>query len=299
MGGAILRNLLVGGACLGIIMTSFLYWKIHDVPPKAQPPVKPAANPYQSAVVASGIIEAVKENISIGTPVSGIVKKVFVKVSDPVKQGDPLFELDDRELSGRLAVQQANVLVSEANLTRLKDQLARLKAVKDPRAVSQEEVRTRENDVAVAEAQLKQSIAQVEDTKLLLERLIVDAPQDGLILKNDVRVGEYLQAGSTKPFMLLGNVDQLQVRVDVDEQNTFRIRSNLPAVAFLKNNTSYTIPLSFVRIEPYVIPKVSLTGDSQERVDTRVLQLIYSFDNNQDIPIFVGQQVDVFIDTAA
>ena len=43
-------------------------------------------------------------------------------------------------------------------------------------------------------------------------------------------------------------------------------------------------PLHFVRFEPYVIPKESLTGDTTERVDTRVLQVIYSFDRG-DMPI--------------
>ncbi len=51
----------------------------------------------------------------------------------------------------------------------------------------------------------------------------------------------------------------------------------------------------FVRFEPYVVPKQSLTGDTTERVDTRVLQVIYNCDRG-DMPIFVGQQMDVFID---
>jgi HlyD family secretion protein len=50
-----------------------------------------------------------------------------------------------------------------------------------------------------------------------------------------------------------------------------------------------------VRFEPCVVPKKSLTGDSTERVDTRVLQVIFSFTQG-DLPIFVGQQMDVFID---
>ena len=54
------------------------------------------------------------------------------------------------------------------------------------------------------------------------------------------------------------------------------------------------MPLRFVRIEPYVVPKRSLTGDSLERVDTRVLQVIYEF-QRPSFPIYVGQQVDVFI----
>lgn len=54
-------------------------------------------------------------------------------------------------------------------------------------------------------------------------------------------------------------------------------------------------PLVFVRIEPFVVPKKSLTGDSTERVDTRVLQIIYRVEGDM-LPLFVGQQMDVFID---
>ena len=54
-------------------------------------------------------------------------------------------------------------------------------------------------------------------------------------------------------------------------------------------------PCSFVRFEPFVVPKRSLTGDSTERVDTRVLQVIYRVERD-DLPLFVGQQLDVFIE---
>jgi hypothetical protein len=58
------------------------------------------------------------------------------------------------------------------------------------------------------------------------------------------------------------------------------------------------IPLTFVRIEPYVVPKKSLTGENTERVDTRVLQIIYRFDR-PPFPVYAGQQVDVFIERRA
>ena len=57
----------------------------------------------------------------------------------------------------------------------------------------------------------------------------------------------------------------------------------------LRGNPEISVPLTFVRFEPYVLAKRSLTGDTTERVDTRVLQAIYEF------AAFVGQQVDVFI----
>jgi hypothetical protein len=62
----------------------------------------------------------------------------------------------------------------------------------------------------------------------------------------------------------------------------------------LRGNPAISAPLRFARFEPYVLPKRSLTGDTTERVNTRVLHAIYEFPPNE-FPAFVGQQVDVFI----
>jgi hypothetical protein len=65
----------------------------------------------------------------------------------------------------------------------------------------------------------------------------------------------------------------------------------------VRGNAHLQTPLTFVRFEPFVVPKTSLTGASNERVDTRVLQIIYRVDRD-DLPVFVGQQMDVFIEGA-
>jgi len=92
----------------------------------------------------------------------------------------------------------------------------------------------------------------------------------------------------------MGSVDPLHIRVDIDETETWRVRPGRSAVARLRGNPGISVPLSFVRFEPYVLPKRSLTGATTERVDTRVLQAIYEFAPSE-FPAFVGQQVDVFI----
>ena len=87
------------------------------------------------------------------------------------------------------------------------------------------------------------------------------------------------------------------MRADVYEQNAARLQPGQAATAYLKGDTNEPIELRFVRIEPYVVPKVSLTGASTERVDTRVLQVIYSFERPENHPVYVGQQVDLFVRT--
>jgi HlyD family secretion protein len=87
----------------------------------------------------------------------------------------------------------------------------------------------------------------------------------------------------------------LHIRVDVDEHEAWRVRPQAKANAAVRGNAELTTALTFVRFEPFVVPKRSLTGDSTERVDTRVLQVIYRIDD-ESLPLYVGQQMDVFID---
>jgi hypothetical protein len=97
------------------------------------------------------------------------------------------------------------------------------------------------------------------------------------------------------PLVLFGSVEPLHLRVDIDEHEASRVRPDSPAVALVRGAPATRTKLEFVRFEPYVIPKRSLTGDSTERVDTRVLQVIYRFERGE-LPVFVGQQMDVFIE---
>jgi len=282
-------------AAAGTGATIMLVAHLNGQSPVKGPPIDPSPKPYATSVAASGIIEALRENVSIGVPEAGLVSKVHVKVWDAVTEGQPLFTLDDREIRAQLVVNEANAAVAEATLHRLEDQLARLRRVNDPRAVSAEEVRTKENDVRVAHAQLEAAKAQVAQNRVRLERITVLAPRDGTILQVNIRPGEYASATPKTAPLVLGDLDRLQVRADVDEQNAPRLQAGQKATAYLKGDTTQPIQLSFVRIEPYVVPKVSLTGSSTERVDTRVLQVIYSFERPQDRPVYVGQQVDLFV----
>lgn len=282
-------------AIAGIGATAVMASRMSTPAPTPPPPIEPSPKPYEVSVAASGIIEALSENVSIGVPEQGLVTKVHVKVWDSVKKGQPLFTLDERDLKAQLAVNEANAAVADAELWRLVDQLKRLQSVKDPRAVSQDEVRTKDHDVQVAVAQLQAAQAQVQQNKVQLERLIIRAPRDGTILQVNLRPGEYASLTPKSAAMVLGDVEHLQVRADVDEQNAPRLQPGQTATAYVKGDTTQPIELRFVRIEPYVVPKVSLTGSSTERVDTRVLQVIYSFERPADRPLYVGQQVDLFV----
>ena len=263
----------------------------------AAPPVSAAPkSPYKEFVAGSGIIEASTENIAVGTTVPGIVARIYVEIGSKVRTGSPLFTIDDRTQVADLTLRETAVKVAEAQLADAKETLAFNTGLVDKAAVSIEDTTKRRNAVRIAEALLEQARAQRAASMTELDKLTVRAPVDGQVLQLKVHLGEFAPTGVlSTPLVLIGNVDTVQVRVDVDENDAWRIKAGAAATGCLRGNKDITTPLKFVRFEPYVVPKKSLTGDSTERVDTRVLQVIYSFDRGE-LPIFVGQQMDVFID---
>lgn len=277
------------------------------IPP---PPITPPAKPFPRSIGASGLVEARRENTLVGVPVAGLVQAVRVAVWDRVEAGAVLLELDDRELRAALRTQEAQVAVAEAQvvaaqaiLRRVRDSLARTERLGKDAVVAAEVLETARHEAAVAAAQVAVAEAQraavratLAQTGSLLERLVVRAPIAGTILQVNVRAGEWVAANPAAPPLVLGDITEVQVRADVDEQVAPRVRAGARAVGYLKGERTQPIAMEFVRIEPLVIPKRSLTGASTERVDTRVLQVIYRFPPQLGRPVYVGQQVDLFIE---
>jgi len=304
----LLKRLSLWLALGGILFTIWTLRAAGQREPMPQPIEPPPTSSYERTVAASGIIEAVNENVRIAPPVAGLITKMFVVVGDQVEAEAPLLQLDGRELRAQLGAREAAIPPARARIAeqryRVEDldvQYKRLQAVHDRRAVSEDDLKRTWYGLEMAKralirnvADLEQAIAQRDETKALLERLTVRAPRAGTVLQVNVRAGEFATPGATETLILLGDMHRLQVRADVDEVNAPLVRAGSEGVAYLKGSTSQTIPLSFVRIEPYIVPKKSLTGDNTERVDTRVLQVIYRFDR-PTFSVYAGQQVDVFI----
>ncbi len=231
-----------------------------------------------------------------------------------------------KEIEAQLPVAEANVKVAEANLAKAANRLKVGEGLEPGVSISSEDLANRRFDVdtakaalasaqaqieqikpqiASAEAQVQQVKAQIASARAQVEQIkaqiairTVRAPIAGRILQWKTRLGEYAQSGSSgAPLVLLGNDTTLHVRVDIDENDAWKFQPCAPAVASLRGNPEIRTPLRYVRTDPDVIPKALLTGDPAQRTDTRVLQVIYSF-NPASLPLYVGQLMDVFIEAA-
>jgi multidrug efflux pump subunit AcrA (membrane-fusion protein) len=292
----------------GVVAAILLVIRLQKVPQGPPPLVEPPSAPFAESIGARGIVESVDENVRVVPAVAGLVEKVLVKVGDRVQPGQPLIEQDRRDASALVAAQEAQLLrlralIREAEVREAdrKEQWVRAEKLAESRVSSVDEkqraffaAQAASAQLESARAELHAAEAQLARLKVAVDLLTVVAPREGTVLQVNVRAGEYAAPNTQEPLILLGRVDRFQLRADVDEDNASKVRPGCTGVAFIKGIREKPIPLEFVRIEPYVVPKRSLTGESNERVDTRVLQIIFRFEHSA-LPVYVGQQMDVYI----
>jgi multidrug efflux pump subunit AcrA (membrane-fusion protein) len=233
-------------------------------------------------------------------PLAAKVAEAEANLVDQTKQLDRLRRSGAAVSEDEVTRREAGVEMARAQLAKANADLALTKAG------------TWKYDKELSVTAVKQAKASVEATRTELGRLTVAAPRmkwekftsaetladdttEFKVLQVNVRPGEYVGTVQGQPLIVLGYVGRLHIRVDIDENDIGRFRPNLPGVAKPRGNPTQEFPIYFVRVEPYVIPKRSLTGANTERVDTRVLQVIYAIDT-KGVPLFVGQQMDVFLD---
>jgi len=205
---------------------------------------------------------------------------------------------DAKQISDRdEGLHKDGIVSDEAYLTALKAKegaYARWQQAKAQEAQAEAQLANARATLIEQQADLAAAIASDQQQHVQLDQLTVRAPADGKILQVNNRAGEYLSSVAGTAPVLFGDTDSLLVRVDVDEINASHVRPGCTAIAALKGDSSRRFPLQFVRIVPYMVPKQSLTGSNSERVDVRVLQIEFRF-NPPPFPVYVGQQVDVFL----
>jgi HlyD family secretion protein len=291
IGNKIIFTIAILGILAGLVAAY-----IFGMERKAQPPVfKPVSNPYESAIYANGMIESEQPNganINIFPQVSGPITQVLVQEGQQVKAGTPLFTIDD-------SLQRANTELAEANLKAARDQYDKRHAAYDidPKSISKDVLDTAEDAVIQTAAALKAANA-------LLQYYSVKAPVDGVVLAVNAAVGGYVSSQGNydtytelfDPLVVMsGPQDYMDVRCYVDEILVSRLPSKWHIQAQMQiTGTDIKVPLEFVRVQPYISPKIELSNQKQEQVDLRVLPVIFRFEK-KDAPVYPGQMVDVFI----
>ena len=244
-----------------------------------------------------------------------------------------LAELKAQPRPENLAVAKAQADAARAALKTAEDQLDKLKRSYElePKSVSRDTMDNAENAAKVAAAGLEVAARQLDlvragawsydiqnqesqcealeravaSSTALWNKYLIRAPADGPILTINAAVGNYVSAqgaydGYTQgylPVVSMGSPQGWgQVRCFVDEILVQRLPEapGIRATMFLRG-TNKGVPLEFVRAQPYVSPKIELSDQRTERVDVRVLPLIFRFRKPEAMAAYPGQLVDVYV----
>jgi HlyD family secretion protein len=244
-----------------------------------------------------------------------------------------LAELKAQPRKETLDVAEAQVVAAQAALKTAQDELDKQAAAYDvnPKSISKDALDSAANAVATAKANLEVARKQRDLSKAgawiydinnqertsnalyksamsasaLLSKYTLRAPRDGIVLAINPAVGSYVSGQGAydsytqgmDPVLVLGSPHAyLNVRCYVDEILVPRLPSPSRMKAQMSvRGSSVKIPLEFVRMQPVVSPKIELSDQRQERVDVRVLPIIFRLSKPKDLNLFPGLLVDVYI----
>lgn len=247
--------------------------------------------------------------------------------------GTLLKELKAEPRKENLDIAEAQVVSAEASLKTTQDTLKKEQAAYeiDPRSVSKDALDSAVNAEALAQDNLEVAKRQCDLTKAgaweydirnqekqyaaldkayrassaLLGKYTLRAPTDGVVLSINTIVGNYAspQGGydaytqGMNPVVVLGTPQtNLHVRCYVDEILVPKLPESTKMKAEMSiRGSTVKIPLEFVRVQPYVSPKIELSDQRQERVDVRVLPIIFKVEKPKDTNLYPGELVDVYI----
>ena len=304
------NKIIIALAIIGVVLaiaTAF-YWGQRQNP--LPPAFTPASNPYENGIYAEGIVEALQasgSNVNIYPEVAGTVNQINVKEGQDIAAGAPLLSMDDSVQRATTQQAKAQIAVARASLKTAEDAYQKQKAAADidPRAVSKDALDGARDAVGLAKANLDVSQKQYETAASLLAKYHIHALSAGKVISINTALGSYISAQGVydtytqqnQPIMVIGaSGDALAVRCYIDEVLLQKLpsMSDIDAYMFIRGSNT-KVPLKIVRFQPNVSPKIELSNQRAERVDVRVLPVIFSFDKPKELTIYPGQLVDVYV----
>jgi multidrug efflux system membrane fusion protein len=212
----------------GVLAGTLALWAATTSVAETSGPAAPPATPVSVAVVErrdvatwaefSGRLEAVNR-VEVRPRVAGAVQAVHFREGALVKAGDPLLTIDPAPYAAEVERAEGQVAAAQASLNLAKTELDRGRPLFDTHAISHQELDTRENAYANAQAALQQASAGLESARLNLGYTEIKAPIAGRVGRIQVTVGNLVAAGPGSAVLTtLVSVDPIYATFDVDER---------------------------------------------------------------------------------
>ena len=179
-----------------------------------------------TVVKATGVVKPMLgAEVKVGARISGVLRRLFVRVGDRVRPGQRLAEIDDRELAAREREAAAALALARANQDFTTSDLRRKRALTAEQLLPPSDLDLAERAQAIAEQQVAQANATLDYTRTQLAYAQIDAPIAGVVASVSTQEGETVAASFAAPtFVTLLDLTRLEVWAYVDETDIGRVR---------------------------------------------------------------------------
>jgi HlyD family secretion protein len=214
---------LVSASIIGTAIV--IYWKFYLVAPIQYRTQVVEKGDVSQTVSANGTINPVTL-VSVGTQVSGTVKKLYVDFNSKVKKGQILLELDDSLLAAQLHQSEANLESAKASLDLATANEKRTRDLFALEYVAQQDLDTAVQAKKSAEAQLASARAQMQKDRANLSYSVIRSPVSGVVVDREVDVGQTVAASLQTPtlFKIAQDLSKMQIDSNFAEADIGGIR---------------------------------------------------------------------------
>ena len=257
---------LLAAAIIGGLV---IYWQLYRVVPPQYRLQTLENSDISQTVSANGTINPVTL-VSVGTQVSGTVKKLYVDFNSKVKKGQILLELDDALLAAQQKQSHANVQSAEASLEFATANEARMRSLFAQDYVSRQELESAVQAKKSAQAQLQLAQATVEKDRANLAYSVIRSPVSGVVVDRAVDVGQTVAASLQTPtlFKIAQDLSRMQIDANFAEADIGNIRID-QTVRFTVDafpNRNFQGVVKLIRLNPTTVSNV-VTYDVVINVD--------------------------------
>ena len=183
----------------------------------------------EQSVSANGTLNPVSL-ISVGTQISGIVRKLYVDFNDTVKKDQVLLELDSALSTAALTQSQSNVRNNQASVELAQANEKRIRQLYAQEYVSKQELDTAVQVLKSAKAQLDSARGVLARDQTNLNFTIIRSPVSGIVVNRVVEVGQTVAASFQTPTLIQIAQDLAKMQIDTSfaEADIGKIKEGQP-----------------------------------------------------------------------
>ncbi|MGM9818176.1 MAG: efflux RND transporter periplasmic adaptor subunit [Paludibacteraceae bacterium] len=172
-----------------------------------------------------------KQDVEIRPQVSGLITAVHVTEGQRVRQGQPLFTLDQVAYRAALKTAQANVAAAQAEVDMAALAYASKQTLYERAVVSEYELKTAQSTLTSAQAKLAQASAQMENAENDLSYTVVKSPANGVVGTLPYRVGALVGPSITTPLTSVSDNSEMYVYFSLSENQILTLTEQYGSLA--------------------------------------------------------------------